>query len=332
MTEQTDSQDLATALLFLDPDRIKPARHGRMVREAAEGALPALIDIVAAYQASIIRVANAAVLAYRMAWMAGFDETTQAIHAKAVLAALDQKIPDDAEYRAEVVRIKAEELARLPNDGRLDVVKIRAFERLGRYLRVDQDMFVESSHDVLLQAVAGLWGGFETLVGDILRCTLNAYPELARRLFDDPVAARKIQTEKFSARDLLDHGLDFRATFGDVVLRNNDLSDLESIKAVVLALYGRDEELVAAFESPTLRLLSKLRNLVVHRGGVVDSNFVRAVGDRWAVGQVVRLSTADLESFFEASQLASVALASALPRQAHSTSAFSDSSGNARAN
>ncbi|WAC73532.1 hypothetical protein OU995_01925 [Roseateles sp. SL47] len=84
------------------------------------------------------------------------------------------------------------------------------------------------------------------------------------------------------------------------MLSENDLSDLSSMKAVLLTLFERPPSLVQALEDDAVYLLGKSRHLLVHRAGHVDSKFERETASRWKAGMVLTISANELAGYARA--------------------------------
>jgi hypothetical protein len=92
-------------------------------------------------------------------------------------------------------------------------------------------------------------------------------------------------------------GLDLSGRVGDLVLSENDLSDYVSIKSVLLPLFDNPPDLRDALNEPTLFTLSKLRNVLVHRGGIADLRFEKETGGRWKAGDAVTIGPTDIDDY-----------------------------------
>lgn len=121
-----------------------------------------------------------------------------------------------------------------------------------------------------------LWGAFEVFATDVIRKRLNLRPDEALRLVNEDPAKKRVNLRSVPMDRLAEFGLDLRERMGDVVLANVSLSSLEVLRDVASVLLPKAQVLHVALASPDLRLLWKRRNLIAHRGGVVDRAYVAA--------------------------------------------------------
>ncbi|WGS48812.1 hypothetical protein LFL96_13620 [Paraburkholderia sp. D15] len=277
---------------------------GRISEQATD--LPeAMAQLATTFGATLTRINKAALLPYRMAWLGVLDVHQQAFHQQATILALDQLDPlkDDLNsavppLRNTIAHAKFVEL--LGSDEGRDAAHRGAVEKLHRSAGLDKGALLRGAQDLLLQSVISVWAALETFVSDFIRAYLNRRPDALNLLLADEDAKKRIGRAKWTLSELMDIGLDLSGRAGDMVLSENDLSDLVSIKAVLLPLLGRPIGLTAALNNSELFTLGKLRNLLAHRGGTVDARFEKETDGRWPVGATVTIYARDLQKYVEA--------------------------------
>lgn len=157
----------------------------------------------------------------------------------------------------------------------------------------------ESANELILQGLVLCWGAFEVLARDTFVTLLNLRPSLAELLLKDTVAKRRFELAKVSLETLATHDFNLSSKMGAILSEQQDLSDLHSIKAVYEALFPNDSQLRSALSETDLRVLSQRRNLVVHRRGLIDETYIKAVNCVQKRGEKIRIAPDELENHIE---------------------------------
>ena len=187
-------------------------------------------------------------------------------------------------------------------------------EKLWRYLldAYETEAFAIGARELLRQASILTWGMFEVLARDLLRVYLNGRPRAAVDLARDPTAKGHFNFKDIDIETIAEFGFDLSTKMGEVVTSANDLSKIESIRAVYRALVGEHEGVASTLSDGRLWKLCQTRHLMVHRRGIADPRFVRATGSDLAVGDPVYVTPDELESYIEAVVRAGAAMLSAV--------------------
>lgn len=135
-------------------------------------------------------------------------------------------------------------------------------------------------------AIILAWTTFECLATDLWERALNLSPvSLASRAanaVDTADGGSKSNPVGLSARwisiDVLrKYGFDLRCHMGSVLKSKFTFSDLNDLRRAYAAAFGKDKALEGIFDADELRLLVAVRNLLVHRAGIVDARFKERV-------------------------------------------------------
>lgn len=172
-----------------------------------------------------------------------------------------------------------------------------------------------SANELILQGVVLCWGAFEVLVRDAFVALLNHEPHLVENLVNDPVAKRRFDLAKIPLETLSQHDFDLSGKMGDILGQQQDLSDIQSVKAVYGAIFPKDATLRDALSSEVLRVLSQRRNLIVHRRGLIDDAYFKAVAGNQEVGERLRILPDELEKSINCSMVAASAILAAVSSQ-----------------
>lgn len=160
---------------------------------------------------------------------------------------------------------------------------------------IGSESFALAAEELLRQGTVLCWGAFEVLARDVFVGVVNLNPSYVDRLINDPVAKRRFELTRVPVDVLLLHGFDLSEKMGTLLAAQQDLSDLNSLKAVYGALFPAASGLKDSLNDPNVRLLSQRRHVVVHRRGVVDETYVKATGFPERLGELLRVSPDSLE-------------------------------------
>lgn len=169
-----------------------------------------------------------------------------------------------------------------------------------------------AAHELLQQGLVLLWSAFEVLCRDTFETMLNQSPERVRDLISHPTTRRRFEAEKLPLDVLARHGFNVSATLGTVLVRQQDLSDLPTIKTVYAVLFPGDHGLSQALAERQLWVLYQRRHLIVHRRGTVDQDYLDATGEDHPIGTQLTLAPKDFEDAMRVVVSGATALARSL--------------------
>jgi len=167
-------------------------------------------------------------------------------------------------------------------------------------------------HQLNSEALVMIWGAFEVFATDTIRRRINLRPMDGVRLASEEPARRRINLKTVPFAELAELGFDMRNQMGDLVLTNVNLSSLETLKDIISVVLPGADELHRTLRNPELRRLWKRRNLIAHRGGIVDRAFLKSGVDDVPLGNRLIVKRAAIETSLEAVLAAAHALLSAL--------------------
>lgn len=157
----------------------------------------------------------------------------------------------------------------------------------------------DATSELINQATVLLWGAFEILARDAFVGLLNSDPGLVQMLMSDRAAGRRFDVSRISLDVLAAHNFNISSQMGEILGRQQDMSDLVTIRAVYAALFPGDTDLHGALNDRGLWHLSQDRHLIVHRRGYVDDRYVQATGSTLALGTQREVSPAELDVYLE---------------------------------
>ncbi|HEX5424631.1 MAG TPA: hypothetical protein VFW94_13875 [Candidatus Acidoferrales bacterium] len=141
------------------------------------------------------------------------------------------------------------------------------------------------------------WTAFEVLASDLWVAAVNLQPNpLAVRFsqsLQDKAQGKSVTVSSLAAYG--DHDFNLSNLMGEVLRDKADFASLQTTRAAYERTFGTD---VPAFTSPNLRLLELVRNLILHKAGIVDSVFLKALRDK-----AIKVSHPDLSTLEGGQQL-----------------------------
>jgi hypothetical protein len=161
---------------------------------------------------------------------------------------------------------------------------------------IDHPLVSMASKELMRQSVVLAWIAFEALATDLFVLALNSAPDLTIRVLRDEQCKKRFQLRDIT-RIIEQHGFELSNRMGDVLKSLGNLDDPETIKAVFQVICPNNEPLRIALAQPDLWKLYQRRNLLVHRAGVVDNQFLEKTGEQFGVGTKLPVVSEDVSRF-----------------------------------
>lgn len=142
---------------------------------------------------------------------------------------------------------------------------------------IPEEPIKSSTQALLKSAITASWTAFECLATDIWVETLNARPiDLAQHVLTkiesneqtDGINKRTIQVGL-----LAKHGFDLRSSMGTLLKQQFDFTGISGMNKAYTAAFGASVDMKNILDIEILQLLEAIRNLLVHRGGIIDETF-----------------------------------------------------------
>lgn len=154
------------------------------------------------------------------------------------------------------------------------------------------------------QGVVLIWSAFEVLARDSFVILLNQRPDLSEALLAEPSNRKRFGTERVEWETLVAFGFNLSKRLGDYLVGKHDLNSILAIRGAYKALFPSTSELHVHLSDQRLWDLSQQRNLIVHRAGVVDQQYMASTTNPPAMGAVLTVSPATVASMMRSVQQA----------------------------
>lgn len=170
-------------------------------------------------------------------------------------------------------------------------------EASGDGTQPDPSRLVWAGLDAALSAsIIGLWTAFESLASDLWESSINARPHLLTMKRKGQKTNTDADSKMLPILTIQKHGYDLRGKMGSIMKdRGIKFSTLDGINGAYRLAFREDRERIdKALHDPAVKALNAVRNLLVHRAGVVDRTFVDQVGSTaslsvFKIGESLRL-------------------------------------------
>jgi hypothetical protein len=157
------------------------------------------------------------------------------------------------------------------------------------------------------------WTAFECLAVDGWETALNeSTVGLGQPAFkhitigsgaDEGITARHVPVSL-----LAKYGFDLRKKLGTVLRTKFDFTSVAGIRQAYKTAFADQEKLARILVDPKLTHLEATRHLIVHRGGLVDEEFIKRTGSSFPIGRAIPLDEEEIASLLDAMKTAGCGL------------------------
>jgi hypothetical protein len=231
-----------------------------------------------------------------VAWLpvrSAIANVSSRMHIAEALRVLRDENPDepvDNESAFSLASLRVSQLLATP-EGSKEMAD-RVIADLERSLQ--SDAFRISAAEILRQSIVLMWGSLEVLSSDTWALLLNLRPNLSLDLLQNERTKKWFQPKELISV-LKEYGFDVSRNMGDVWLKWNRLDNLIAIREAFDAVLPHDEHLRSTLRQDSLWMLNQRRNLIVHRRGIVDKQYLTNTGDALEIGQELRIDPIYME-------------------------------------
>lgn len=154
--------------------------------------------------------------------------------------------------------------------------------------------FNPASDELLRQVTVMVWGAFEVLATDTAIAVLNRVPELAADVMEEQSFKRMGLPRGIPIETLKAFSFNVSESMGAVLFGEGRLDSFPAIAAVCRTLY-KSAELDTRLKTSRLWKLAQRRNLIVHRRGVVDKQYLEKTSDTQPIDSKLVVLSGDID-------------------------------------
>lgn len=158
---------------------------------------------------------------------------------------------------------------------------------------------LSAARELTRQGIVLSWSAIEVLSRDAFVYLLNSKPNYTEILFADSNNRKRFSSERIEWQALAAYGYDLSENMGRYLISKADMKSASAIRDVYSALFPAAIELQTALGDRRLWNLNQKRNLIVHKRGVVDQQFIDATGEIIAVGETLAVEPDEVEATLE---------------------------------
>ena len=156
-----------------------------------------------------------------------------------------------------------------------------------------------AARELTRQGIVLTWSAFEVLSRDAFVYLLNNKPTYAELLVADPANRKRFSTERVEWQTLATFGYNLSSSLGSYLISKADLKSVLAIRGAYGALFPAADELQKLLGDRRLWNLSHKRNLIVHKRGIVDQQYLASTGDTLAIGDDLWVTPSEVEDLLE---------------------------------
>lgn len=156
-----------------------------------------------------------------------------------------------------------------------------------------------AARELTRQGIVLTWSAIEVLARDAFVCLLDCNPVYAELLVADPANRKRFSAERVDWQTLATYGYNMSSSLGSYLISKADLKSVLAIRGAYGALFPEADELQKLLGDRCLWNLSHKRNLIVHKRGIVDQQYLDSTGDTLTIGDDLRVAPCEVEELLE---------------------------------
>lgn len=156
-----------------------------------------------------------------------------------------------------------------------------------------------AARELTRQGIVLTWSAIEVLARDAFVYLLNNKPAYAELLLADAANRKRFSAERVEWQTLATYGYNLSSSLGSYLISRADLKSVLSIRAAYGALFPSVDALQKLLGDRRFWNLSHKRNLIVHKCGIVDQQYLDSTGDTLAVGDDLWVTPSEVEELLE---------------------------------
>jgi hypothetical protein len=287
-----DDRNFVLQRVFLPLDQIGVVEPLTVIETLGVDSLRPIAD---AFRRNVMAVVSTATVPFQLTAVGVQNLRWQQLAAAELIRArtlIDQGTPEEEARRIALDKAQAQ----LSMES--DLLGDRTLESLGRALTKPE--FTDGASELLRQCSVLSWSALEVLAQDTFVELLNTKPSLTMRLCADEATKKLFQLKAVGIETLVEHEFDLSHRMGHILIRLRAIDSIPMMRSTFSALLPNAEKLREAFADTTLWTLNQRRNLIVHKRGVIDQEYLDRTGEDLGLGSQLVIMVPDLEEYLRA--------------------------------
>jgi len=158
--------------------------------------------------------------------------------------------------------------------------------------------FLEAAKELVNQSTLSLWTSFEVYCRDCFVALLNQQNDFVSKLLENPTLKQKFNLKNVPIEKLVEFNCDLSQNMGNVLIDTFEFSNLDIIKTIYKQFF-QNEKLRKLLDNNDLWLLFKRRNLIVHKSGIVDKQYLETTNDILPLGSKLYITPEEFVIYLE---------------------------------
>ena len=208
------------------------------------------------------------------------------------------KIEKESERESDALKIAREKFAEYLKGEGIVSIPDSVLDRLNALKNEPESL--AAARELTRQGVVLVWSAVEVLARDCFIYLLNRHPELAERLLSEQANRKWFSVERIDWQTLASYGYDLSQNLGTFLISKADLTNVPAIRNAYGALFPAATDLGRKLGDRQLWTLCQKRNLIVHRRGIVDQQYITNTGDILPIGADLWVSPQEVEDMLDA--------------------------------
>lgn len=164
----------------------------------------------------------------------------------------------------------------------------------------DEPESLAAARELTRQGIVLVWSAVEVLARDSFVFLLNRHPILAEQLLAEQANRKRFSVDRIDWQTLSAYGYDLSENLGTFLISKADLTNVPAIRDAYGAIFPTATELGKRLADRRLWDLCQKRNLIVHRRGIVDQQYLANTGDTLSLGADLWIHPSEVEDLLEA--------------------------------
>lgn len=207
-------------------------------------------------------------------------------------------IENEEEHEPTALKIARERFAEYHKGEGKETIADDVLDRLNALQNEPESL--AAARELTRQGVVLVWSAVEVLARDCFIYLLNRHPALAEQLLSEQANRKRFSVERIDWQTLASYGYDMSQNLGSFLISKADLTNVPAIRDAYGALFPAATELRKELGDRRLRILCQKRNLIVHRRGIVDQQYLSCTGDTLPIGADLWVSPHEVEDLLDA--------------------------------
>lgn len=180
----------------------------------------------------------------------------------------------------------------LEGEGR-EVIVDNVLEHLNRLKEEPESL--AAARELTRQGVVLVWSAVEVFARDTFVYLLNRRPRLAEQLLAEQANRKRFSTDRVDWQTLAAYEYNLSQNLGTFLISKADLTNVPAIRDTYGALFPLATELAKTLADRRLWDLCQKRNLIVHKRGIVDQQYLSSTGDSLPIGADLWIAPREVE-------------------------------------